>query len=130
MRQTTDVVNAHRATHAALIPSRSEHDMIHDELAATFKHVDQADFAIRAIEDIIFSIATIGRRRRSAAKASRAKVASFSLTKSALRTDCHSSNVTMRGKLLVWVLIFHPPFGFWWLLSSQVAVRSVSEPVL
>src|SRR5262249_32202054 len=41
---------------------------------------------------------TIGRRRRSAANASRSRVAAFSFTSSLSRASCHSAGVAMRGR--------------------------------
>jgi len=48
-----DVIDQERAARAALIPAWVEHEVIHDELAASAEQIEQAHLACWAIEDVV-----------------------------------------------------------------------------
>ena len=58
MREGADVIDHHRATGAACrrpaIDTRSEHEVIKNELAAALEEVEQARPAVWAVEGVIF----------------------------------------------------------------------------
>src|SRR5206468_1298512 len=72
-----------------------------------------------------FSMCTRGSLRRSAASASRARVASFSLARSASRAACHSVAETTEGRFIA--LLSAQSFVF--VVSARPTVGIVAAPV-
>src|SRR5690242_3317881 len=48
-----NVVREVRTTLAAVIPTRIKHEVVDDQLLAAVKEIEQADLAVRAIEDVL-----------------------------------------------------------------------------
>src|SRR6516164_3983831 len=48
-----EIVGEERAARASFFPSRTEHEVIHNELAATVEQVVQRYLSLRAIEDVV-----------------------------------------------------------------------------
>ena len=53
MGEMADVVDAHRAADAALLPRRAEHDVVDDELAPPLEQVDQPRRPALALEQVV-----------------------------------------------------------------------------
>ena len=53
MGEVADVVDDHRTAVAAFVPGRTEHEVVQDQLSASFEQIEQAGLAVRALEDVI-----------------------------------------------------------------------------
>src|SRR3984893_3523827 len=48
-----DMIGQQRATRATLLPFRTEHEVVHDQLASTAKEVGQGFLSARGVEDVL-----------------------------------------------------------------------------
>ena len=60
MGQVTDAIGLVGADGAVLLPRRVEHEVLHDELSPALEQIQQADLAVRTLEDQSFSILPAG----------------------------------------------------------------------
>jgi hypothetical protein len=51
-RGAVDVIGDERATHAAFLLTRGEHEVVHDQLAATVEEIGERLLSIQAVEEI------------------------------------------------------------------------------
>src|SRR5438552_11584654 len=91
------VIGQVRAALATFFPSRGEHEMINDQLAAILKKIGQRFFTIGSIEIYSLSTATLGSSRRWRLTSSRSRVSSFSRVSRSFRATSHSAFDTTLG---------------------------------
>jgi hypothetical protein len=51
--QVTDAVGLVGTDRAALVPGRVEHEVLHEQLGPALEEIQQADLAVRALEDVV-----------------------------------------------------------------------------
>src|SRR5437667_99225 len=91
------VIGQVRAALATFFPSRGEHEMINDQLAAILKKIGQRFFTIGSIEIYSLSTLTHGSSRRWRLTSSRSRVSSFSRVSKSFRATSHSASGTTLG---------------------------------
>src|SRR5690348_9706006 len=88
---TIEMVGEIRAALATFLPSRAEHEMIDNQLAAAIEQISQPLFPVRPFEDVLLSTLTMGSLRRAALRASRCLENSFSRFNKSFRATSHSA---------------------------------------
>jgi hypothetical protein len=100
-----DVVGFEGAAHATFFLSGTEHEMLHDELAATGEKIRERSGPSGPSKTYSFSTLTQGNSRRCRSTSSRWRVSCFSLISSSLRAASHSVGDTTFGRSLLLVLM-------------------------
>ena len=102
-QRAVGVVHIERTARAALLPVRTEHEVVDNQLAVAVEKLRERHLPVRPVENVIFF-------DFDPRKLARSRVSRFSLSSSFLRAASHSTRDTIFGLSFMLVDILISPF--------------------